>query len=261
MDSRFGLYIFHIAVFMKRCCKSNHMNSTGRCYAPDILSIIFVLILCLFVLCGCGGTDRYVEIVVAGGDVVITPVPAMNEDTYSPSKAVSAPSETNEDEIPAENLLDEPIESIQSGTAPNIIAAPELPPIVMPTYPSFVTITPDPIYTALPTTAPTPVPTPTPAPVPTPDPEKLMRQELDDVYGEYVEEWELLYKEYEAKCAVVLSSLDCMGPLSDDPEYIEEYNRLTNLLDMYDAEFIANVEELDAVYFAKYSAVYDKYGM
>lgn len=241
--------------------KSTHKNSTGHCSAPGILSLIFVLSACLFMFCGCAGTDKYIEIIVAGGDAVITPVPAANKQADSTANMVSAPSAVPEENIKeTEEDKTEYITEAAVQTQPDVVDVAIMPPVEIPVFTPLIIPTPELLYTPVPIVTPVASAAPAVTPVPTPDTDKIMQQELADVYAEYSEEWDLLYKEYETKCAITLSSIENMGPESDDPEYVAEYTRLSGLLDKYEKEFKQKVEKLDAVYYEKYSAVYDKYG-
>lgn len=243
--------------------KSTHKNSIRHYFALGILSLIFVLSACLFMFCGCAGTDKYIEIVVAGGDATVTPVPAVNKQADGTTNTVSAPSAVPEENIrgKAEEKKDYVAEdAAQTEVQPDIIDVAIVPPIEIPVFTPLIIPTPELLYTPVPIVTPVASAAPAVTPVPTPDTDKIMQQELADVYAEYSEEWDLLYKEYETKCAITLSSIENMGPESDDPEYVAEYTRLSELLDKYEKEFKQKVEKLDAVYYEKYSAVYDKYG-
>lgn len=243
--------------------KQNHRNKS-ICFslAAHTAGLILMLLLCLGALCGCGDTDKYVEIIVAGSDVVVTPVP---RDNMVSDSIADMPSPTH-GETASEEAAKSDKTKAESDTTTAPIAStdiiPTLLPTASPTSTPVITPVPTPVNTPAPLPSPTAVPAPAPTMVSDPDTEELMRQELDDVYAEYVEEWEKLYKEYEEKCALVLQSLDYMymEPQPDDPEYIAEVERLNALLNLYEAEFKEKAEALDAVYYEKYVGIYEKYG-
>ena len=77
-------------------CKQNNRTKPIRfSFAHGSVGLVLLLILCLISLCGCYGTDKYVEIIVAGSDVVITPVPGAVNAADSAVKTVKSCADYN----------------------------------------------------------------------------------------------------------------------------------------------------------------------
>ena len=248
---------------MIRCKQSKNRKIPYAIFTLRAAGIVLLLAFCSAAVCGCAGEDKYVEIIIAANDAVVTPVPMIKDAVITDANTAGMPQTPEPTAIPPEPEAG-PEEDERPKATEKPTPTPAITPTPTPTITPTITPTPKPTPTATikPTATPiaTPTPKPTPTPVPTPDTEKLMQKELDDVYAEYVEEWEKLYAEYETKCALVQQSLNFMGEPSDDPEYIEAKAAHEAELDTYAAEFKAKEEALEAVYYGLYSAVYDKYG-
>lgn len=248
---------------MIRCKQSKNRKIPYAIFTLRAAGIVLLLAFCSAAVCGCAGKDKYVEIIIAANDAVVTPVPMIKDAAITGANTAGMP-QTPEPTAMLPKSEAGPEEDERPKATEKPTPTPAITPTPTPTITPTPTPTPKPTPTATirPTATPiaTPTPKPTPTPVPTPDTEKLMQKELDDVYAEYVEEWEKLYAEYETKCAQVQQTLNYMGEPSEDPEYIQAKAALEAELDTYAAEFKAKEEALEAVYYGLYSAIYDKYG-
>lgn len=246
---------------MLRCRQNKNRKNQYDLLTLPAMGLIVLLVLCMGVLCGCSGADKYVEIIIASNDAVVTPVPVQKEAIITDANLAGMHSTP----VPSALLPEAETEETER---PRATVKPEHTPVITPSPSPTITPTPTPTPKPTPTATPKPTatpvatatPKPTTTPVPTPNTEKLMREELDDVYGEYVEEWNKLYAEYENKVAQVQQNLNFMGEPTDDPEYIEFRAALEAELDRYAAEFKAKEKALEEVYYGLYSAIYDKYG-
>lgn len=248
---------------MIRCKQSK--NSKIPYYLFTLRAVGFVLLLafCMAAVCGCAGEDKYVEIIIAANDAVVTPVPMIKDAAITDANTAGMPQIPEPTAIPPEPEAG-PEEDERPKATEKPTPTPAIAPTPTPTITPTITPTPKPTPTATirPTATPiaTPTPKPTPTPVPTPDTEKLMQKELDDVVLEYKEERLKLYAEYEKKIAQAQQSLNFMGEPSEDPEYIQARAALEAELDKYEAEFKAKDKDLEAYYYGLYSAIYEKYG-
>lgn len=214
--------------------------------------------ICASMISGCAGQNKYVEIVIARTDTVITPVPVEKstaevdfEETGKNPDAL--PEKTEESRNGAKNAEE---------TTPLPTASPTATPTPLPTVtptpnPTPAT-TPKPTLTPEPTTAPTPLPTVTPYKQ---SADELLQKELDAVYQRYCDERDKAYAKYEEKRAPLLSSMEYLGPASDDPEYKEAMAQLQAELDALEAEFKADMAELETKSHAERDAIYAKYGI
>jgi len=254
---------------MIRCNHSNPIRNSLVLLVCRRVGLVLVFAVCIGIMCGCSMENKYVEIVIAGSDTVVTPVPRAEDSIGGASGAmpdqIYMPQETEAAKPAAENMASSASVPALTPTPVQTVtptATPTPTPIIIPTPMPVITMPPVPKPTLTAAPVPTAAPVCTPTPAPTPNYEKLMQKELNDVYTEYTEEWERLYSEYETKCALVLQNLNYlnMDPQPDDPEYNAEAARLNGLLDQYAREFNELEEKLEAEYYAKYSAIYDKYG-
>ena len=246
---------------MIRCKQSKNRKIPYDLFALRAAGLVLLLVLCMAAVCGCAGEDKYVEIIIAANDAVVTPVPTLKETITTDANMAGMPQTPMPTDIPAARET-EPEEDARPKATEK--PTPAITPTPTPTITPTPTPTPKPTPTATPKPVATPIATatlkPASTPVPTPDTEKLMQKELDEVVLEYKEERTKLYAEYENKLAQVQQSINFMGEPSDDPEYIEARAALEAELDRYTAEFKAKDEDLEAAYYEKYSAIYDKYG-
>jgi len=250
---------------MIRCKPGKKTKNVYDLVALPAAGIVLVIALFMLALCGCAGEDKYVEIIIAADDAVMTPVPVLKETKITDADMAGK----LQTPIPVVKMPESETKyekNVRPEATENPISTPAITPTIAPAISPTLTHVPELTPTAAPQAAEIPnvtaVPTAAPA-IPTPDAEIMLEKELDDVYIEYVEEWEKLYAEYETKCAPVLNSLHYMelDPHPEDPEYAAEMERLNAELDALAAEFAKLEEELYFEYFGKYSDVYEKYGM
>ncbi|MBQ2985236.1 MAG: hypothetical protein IJD61_02305 [Clostridia bacterium] len=262
---------------MIRCKQSKNRKIPYVLFTLRAVGLVLLLVLCMAAVCGCAGQDKYVEIIIAANDSVVTPVPALKETLITDANMAAMP-QTPE---PTDMLPETEAES-EEDARPKATREPAPTPAITPTPTPAITpvptpsLTPTPILTPKPTPTPTPKPTPTatikstatpiatptpkPAPTPVPDSERRMQEEIDAIEVKYKTERESLYAEYETKLAQIQQSLNFLGEPSDDPEYIEAKAALETEMNTYVEEFKAKDKELEAYYYGLYSAICEKYG-
>ena len=258
---------------MIRCKQSKNRKISYYLFTLRAVGLVLLLALCMAAVCGCAGQDKYVEIIIAANDSVVTPVPALKETLITDANMAAMP-QTSE---PTDMLPETETEPEKDG-GPKATREPEHTPAITPTPTPTPTpaITPTPTPTITPTPTPTPkpppaatikstatpiaTPTPKPAPTPVPDSERRMQEEIDAIEVQYKTEREKLYAEYETKLAQIQQSLNFLGEPSDDPEYIEAKAALDTEMNTYVEEFKAKDKDLEAYYYGLYSAICEKYG-
>lgn len=237
-------------------------NHTRKPKKPGRAAIFALLLAaCAVLVCGCAGEDKYVEIIIAAGDTVVTPVPAVKAGSAAGAQAAASMEPVGDSE-----------EKMQAGPEQPEKETPQETSAPTPTPTPVPTLTPTPIPTLLPTPTlrPTPTQGPTPTPLatvpaptaaPTANTDALMQQQLNDLTLEYNEEREKLRGEYEGQMASIRDSIKFMGPPVDDPEYIQYRAELEARLAALETELGEKERTLDAAYGEKRSAIYEKYGV
>ena len=246
---------------MIRCKQSKNRKIPYYLFTLRAVGFVLLLAFCMAAVCGCAGEDKYVEIIIAANDAVVTPVPMIKDAAITDANTAGMP-QTPEPTAMLPKSEAGPEEDARPKATEKPTPTPAITPTPTPTITPTPTPKPTPTATIRPTATPiaTPTPKPTPTPVPTPDTEKLMQKELDDVVLEYKEERLKLYAEYENKIAQVQQGINFLGEPSEDTEYIQAKAALEAELDKYEAEFKAKDQDLEAYYYGLYSAIYEKYG-
>lgn len=238
-------------------CEERH-EKTSTPSGTGIRRAGLVLVVAAFVLlfCGCAGEDRYVEIIVAHTDTVITPVPA------AMTKAADGLQGSAEQQISPEYEATGSNTRKDSGSVADTAAKATPQPTVTPTPLPTVSPTPELTPTPVPTVSPvlTPKPTPSYTPEPAANNDGLMQQELNVLYADYMDEIDRLRKRYESEIDGIRNSIEYMGEPVDDPEYIEQRTALEKELAAIEAELSAQEQALEKEYNEKTSNVYKKYG-
>jgi len=220
-----------------------------------------LLAFCSAAVCGCAGKDKYVEIIIAANDAVVTPVPMIKDAAITDANTAGMPQTPEPTAIPPE-----PEAGPEEDERPKATEKPTPTPAITPTPTPTITPTPTPTpkptptATVKPTATPIATPTPKPAPTPVPDSERRMQEEIDAIEVKYKTEREKLYAEYETKLAQIQQSLNFLGEPSDDPEYIEAKAAIETEMNTYVEEFKAKDKDLEAYYYGLYSAICEKYG-
>ena len=244
------------------CCKQSK-NRKISYYLFTLRAVGFVLLLafCMAAVCGCAGEDKYVEIIIAASDAVVTPVPMLKDAAITDANTAGMPQTPEPTAIPPEPEA-RPEEDERPKATEKPTPTPAITPTPTPTITPTPTPTPKPTPTATirPTATPIVTPTPKPAPTPVPDSERRMQEEIDAIEVKYKTEREKLYAEYETKLAQIQQSLNFLGEPSDDPEYIEAKAALETEMNTYVEEFKAKDKDLEAYYYGLYSAICEKYG-
>ena len=84
--------------FMTRC-KQSKCTTSYAVFVRRAVGLILMSVLCMGAMCGCAGEDKYVEIIIAGSDVVVTPVPKPQE-ALDGTKVNSLPGQSPEVQKP-----------------------------------------------------------------------------------------------------------------------------------------------------------------
>ena len=281
-------------------CKQSKCTTSYAVFVRRAVGLILMFVLCVVAMCGCAGEDKYVEIIIAGSDVVVTPVPKPQE-ALDGTKANSLPGQSPEVQKPentsgATGQEATPVPAEYPTPTPAITPTPTLTPIptltplptVTPTPTAAITpvptitpaptsavtppvataqptITPAPTASPKPTSTPSPTPKPTPTPEPTPDLQKLINEELQALETKYQREKAGIERKYEEKLAPLKQSLSFMGEPPDNPEELAEYMaakaEIEEDIAALEAERKAEIDNLKAVYDAMREDVYEKYGI
>lgn len=259
---------------MMDCKQRKGENPTGFFVVLKRGAFFAWLMVCMCLLAACAKGDKYVEIVIASSDVVITPVPKAEAAARAELQAAgSLPQET----LPPQEQPREQVKTIEANAIPSPLFTPQptATPALLPTAtPALLpTATPALLPTVTPTIKPTPtpaatlLPTPTAAPsaAPTPEPaqpdaERQLRQELDAAYLEYEAQWWKAYEKFSERCLPILDTIDLMGEPTDDPEYHAMMASFQAELDELQAEYEAEIAAIEAASLAKQEAIYAKYG-
>ena len=64
---------------MIRCKQSKNTKSIPSTFVLRAVGLVLMLTALASGVCGCAGEDKYVEIIIASDDVVVTPVPKPHE--------------------------------------------------------------------------------------------------------------------------------------------------------------------------------------
>jgi len=246
---------------MIRCKQSKNSKIPYAIFTLRAAGIVLLLAFCSAAVCGCAGKDKYVEIIIAANDAVVTPVPMIKDAAITDANTAGMPQTPEPTAIPPE-----PEAGPEEDERPKATEKPTPTPAITPTPTPTITPTPTPTpkptptATVKPTATPIATPTPKPAPTPVPDSERRMQEEIDAIEVKYKTEREKLYAEYETKLAQIQQSLNFLGEPSDDPEYIEAKAALDTEMNTYVEEFKAKDKDLEAYYYGLYSAICEKYG-
>ena len=246
---------------MIRCKQSKNSKIPYYLFTLRAAGIVLLLAFCSAAVCGCAGEDKYVEIIIAANDAVVTPVPMIKDAVITDANTAGMP-QTPEPTAMLPKSEAGPEEDARPKATENPTPTPAITPTPTPTITPTPTPTPKPTPTATvkPTATPIATPTPKPAPTPVPDSERRMQEEIDAIEVKYKTEREKLYAEYETKLAQIQQSLNFLGEPSDDPEYIEAKAALDTEMNTYVEEFKAKDKDLEAYYYGLYSAICEKYG-
>lgn len=246
---------------MIRCKQSKNRKIPYYLFTLRAVGFVLLLAFCMAAVCGCAGEDKYVEIIIAASDAVVTPVPALKETIITDANTAGMPQTPEPTAIPPEPEAG-PEEDERPKETEKPTPTPAITPTPTPTITPTPTPTPKPTPTATikPTATPIATPTPKPAPTPVPDSERRMQEEIDAIEVKYKTEREKLYAEYETKLAQIQQSLNFLGEPSDDPEYIEAKAALETEMNTSVEEFKAKDKDLEAYYYGLYSAICEKYG-
>ena len=246
---------------MIRCKQSKNSKIPYYLFTLRAAGIVLLLAFCSAAVCGCAGEDKYVEIIIAANDAVVTPVPMIKDAVITDANTAGMPQTPEPTAIPPE-----PEAGPEEDERPKATEKPTPTPAITPTPTPTITPTPTPTpkptptATVKPTATPIATPTPKPAPTPVPDSERRMQEEIDAIEVKYKTEREKLYAEYETKLAQIQQSLNFLGEPSDDPEYIEAKAAIETEMNTYVEEFKAKDKDLEAYYYGLYSAICEKYG-
>ena len=246
---------------MIRCKQSKNRKISYYLFTLRAVGFVLLLAFCMAAVCGCAGEDKYVEIIIAANDAVVTPVPMIKDAAITDANTAGMPQTPEPTAIPPE-----PEAGPEEDERPKATEKPTPTPAITPTPTPTITPTPTPTpkptptATVKPTATPIATPTPKPAPTPVPDSERRMQEEIDAIEVKYKTEREKLYAEYETKLAQIQQSLNFLGEPSDDPEYIEAKAALDTEMNTYVEEFKAKDKDLEAYYYGLYSAICEKYG-
>jgi len=246
---------------MIRCKQSKNSKIPYYLFTLRAAGIVLLLAFCSAAVCGCAGEDKYVEIIIAANDAVVTPVPMIKDAAITDANTAGMPQTPEPTAIPPE-----PEAGPEEDERPKATEKPTPTPAITPTPTPTITPTPTPTpkptptATVKPTATPIATPTPKPAPTPVPDSERRMQEEIDAIEVKYKTEREKLYAEYETKLAQIQQSLNFLGEPSDDPEYIEAKAAIETEMNTYVEEFKAKDKDLEAYYYGLYSAICEKYG-
>jgi len=246
---------------MIRCKQSKNRKILYAILTLRAVGFVLLLAFCSAAVCGCAGEDKYVEIIIAANDAVVTPVPMIKDAAITDANTAGMPQTPEPTAIPPE-----PEAGPEEDERPKATEKPTPTPAITPTPTPTITPTPTPTpkptptATVKPTATPIATPTPKPAPTPVPDSERRMQEEIDAIEVKYKTEREKLYAEYETKLAQIQQSLNFLGEPSDDPEYIEAKAALDTEMNTYVEEFKAKDKDLEAYYYGLYSAICEKYG-
>ena len=246
---------------MIRCKQSKNSKIPYAIFTLRAAGIVLLLAFCSAAVCGCAGEDKYVEIIIAANDAVVTPVPMIKDAAITDANTAGMPQTPEPTAIPPEPEAG-PEEDERPKATEKPTPTPAITPTPTPTITPTPTPTPKPTPTATVKPTATPIATPTlkPAPTPVPDSERRMQEEIDAIEVKYKTEREKLYAEYETKLAQIQQSLNFLGEPSDDPEYIEAKAALDTEMNTYVEEFKAKDKDLEAYYYGLYSAICEKYG-
>ena len=246
---------------MIRCKQSKNRKISYYLFTLRAVGFVLLLAFCMAAVCGCAGEDKYVEIIIAASDAVVTPVPMLKDAAITDANTAGMPQTPEPTAIPPEPEA-RPEEDERPKATEKPTPTPAITPTPTPTITPTPTPTPKPTPTATirPTATPIVTPTPKPAPTPVPDSERRMQEEIDAIEVKYKTEREKLYAEYETKLAQIQQSLNFLGEPSDDPEYIEAKAALETEMNTYVEEFKAKDKDLEAYYYGLYSAICEKYG-
>ena len=246
---------------MIRCKQSKNRKISYYLFTLRAVGFVLLLAFCSAAVCGCAGEDKYVEIIIAASDAVVTPVPMIKDAAITDANTAGMPQIPEPTAIPPEPEAG-PEEDERPKATEKPTPTPAITPTPTPTITPTPTPTPKPTPTATirPTATPIATPTPKPAPTPVPDSERRMQEEIDAIEVKYKTERESLYAEYETKLAQIQQSLNFLGEPSDDPEYIEAKAALETEMNTYVEEFKAKDKDLEAYYYGLYSAICEKYG-
>jgi len=246
---------------MIRCKQSKNRKISYYLFTLRAVGFVLLLAFCMAAVCGCAGEDKYVEIIIAANDAVVTPVPMIKDAAITDANTAGMPQTPEPTAIPPE-----PEAGPEEDERPKATEKPTPTPAITPTPTPTITPTPTPTpkptptATVKPTATPIATPTPKPAPTPVPDSERRMQEEIDAIEVKYKTEREKLYAEYETKLAQIQQSLNFLGEPSDDPEYIEAKAAIETEMNTYVEEFKAKDKDLEAYYYGLYSAICEKYG-
>lgn len=246
---------------MIRCKQSKNRKISYYLFTLRAVGFVLLLAFCMAAVCGCAGEDKYVEIIIAANDAVVTPVPMIKDAAITDANTAGMPQTPEPTAIPPEPEAG-PEEDERPKATEKPTPTPAITPTPTPTITPTPTPTPKPTPTATirPTATPIATPTPKPAPTPVPDSERRMQEEIDAIEVKYKTEREKLYAEYETKLAQIQQSLNFLGEPSDDPEYIEAKAALETEMNTSVEEFKAKDKDLEAYYYGLYSAICEKYG-
>jgi len=246
---------------MIRCKQSKNRKISYYLFTLRAVGFVLLLAFCMAAVCGCAGEDKYVEIIIAANDAVVTPVPMIKDAAITDANTAGMPQTPEPTAIPPEPEAG-PEEDERPKATEKPTPTPAITPTPTPTITPTPTPTPKPTPTATVKPTATPIATPTlkPAPTPVPDSERRMQEEIDAIEVKYKTEREKLYAEYETKLAQIQQSLNFLGEPSDDPEYIEAKAALDTEMNTYVEEFKAKDKDLEAYYYGLYSAICEKYG-
>lgn len=243
---------------MMDCKQRKGENPTGFFVVLKRGAFFAWLMVCMCLLAACAKGDKYVEIVIASSDVVITPVPKAEAAARAELQAAgSLPQET----LPPQEQPREQVKTIEANAIPSPLFTPQptATPALLPTVTPTIKPTPTPAATLLPTPTAAPSAAPTPEPA-QPDAERQLRQELDAAYLEYEAQWWKAYEKFSERCLPILDTIDLMGEPTDDPEYHAMMASFQAELDELQAEYEAEIAAIEAASLAKQEAIYAKYG-
>lgn len=243
---------------MMDCKQRKGENPTGFFVVLKRGAFFAWLMVYMCLLAACAKGDKYVEIVIASSDVVITPVPKAEAAARAELQAAgSLPQET----LPPQEQPREQVKTIEANAIPSPLFTPQptATPALLPTVTPTIKPTPTPAATLLPTPTAAPSAAPTPEPA-QPDAERQLRQELDAAYLEYEAQWWKAYEKFSERCLPILDTIDLMGEPTDDPEYHAMMASFQAELDELQAEYEAEIAAIEAASLAKQEAIYAKYG-
>lgn len=243
---------------MMDCKQRKGENPTGFFVVLKRGAFFAWLMVCMCLLAACAKGDKYVEIVIASSDVVITPVPKAEAAARAELQAAgSLPQET----LPPQEQPREQVKTIEANAIPSPLFTPQptATPALLPTVTPTIKPTPTPAATLLPTPTAAPSAALTPEPA-QPDAERQLRQELDAAYLEYEAQWWKAYEKFSERCLPILDTIDLMGEPTDDPEYHAMMASFQAELDELQAEYEAEIAAIEAASLAKQEAIYAKYG-